>query len=264
MADAAGKWSAATLTTLDTMSRIEREVTQLVSDGDTVYSVQDGNIATELDPDSIDVSDGKGITEIVGVAETELRTDTFSIAVTDSDDDVTFATFGTGLVLYAETDTVAAGTELFRYVIPSTMQDYFKPKITEGSSIGTISIYAVNRYANKIELAKEQLGIDLSEMLINNGILSYIDVDTDDVLDCVYEPSKLGTTSDLLTLSYIYRDLARGADENSLYWQKHLAYMEEYKDSLRKNCKLLVIDLTQDGNNLIYYSRMNYIAQAGR
>ena len=264
MADAAGKWDAATLSTLASLSKIENEITQLDSAGSKSYSIQDADVASAITEASLDVSDGKGLIEVIGVAETECVFSGFSVKVMESDDDSTFAEYGTGLTIYSKTGTVAADTVLFRYVIPSDFEDYFKPDITIGTSTGTISIYIESKYNNKINIAKEMLGDDLSELLINNGLLNYIDIDADDILDCIYVPADLGLTSDLLTLSLIYRDKARGAEDDSLFWQKSKNYYHEYEESLRKKTRLLVIDTAQDGTNLVYYSRLKYIPQAGR
>jgi len=262
MTDSAGKWDAATLTTVASLTKIEREITQLVDDGTDTYSVQDANVASAITPTSINVSSGLGILEIIGIAETECVFDGFSIVVNESDDDDIFTAYGTGLVLYAKTGTVAAGAELFRYVIPSDLEDYFKPKIAIGTSTGTISIYSESVYDDKIEIAKEMLGDDASEMLLNNHLLEYIEED-DDILDCIYTPADLGLVSDFLTLSLIYSDLAQG-DAESAFMNKSKSYRKDYTDHLRKKFKLLTIDPDQAGGSLIYYSKMSYIPQAGR
>jgi len=262
MTDAAGKWDAATLTTVASLTKIEREITQLVDDGTDTYSVQDVDVASAIVPASINISSGLGILEIICVAETECVFSGFSISVTESDDDDTFTAYGTGLVIFAKTGTVAAGTELFRYIIPSDMDDYFKPAVTIGTSTGTISIYSESVYDNKIEIAKEMIGDDASEMLLNNHLLEYIEED-DDILDCIYTPADLGLVSDFLTLSLIYSDLAQG-DAESAFMNKSKAYRKDYTEHLRKKFKLLTIDPDQAGGSLIYYSKMSYISQAGR
>lgn len=263
MADATGKWDAATLSTVASISRIEREITQLIGVGNATYSVQDVDVSGAITPDSIDISEGKGILEIIAIAETECSFDGFSIKLQDSDDDSTFADFGTGLVIYGNTGTVAAGTILSKFVIPDNMQDYMKPKITIGTSTGTISIYANSKYDDKITLAKEMLGDDAAEMLINNQLLTFLDT-TDNVLDCIYTPADLELVSDLLVLSLIYQDLARGAEDDSRFWQKCKQYRKDYREHFSKKFKLMTIDIDQTGDSLVYYSQMNYISQAGR
>ena len=263
MADAAGTWAAAVLSTLASITKIESEITQLITSGEKDYSVTAANVAAAITPTGLDVSEGKGVLEIVGIAATECVFSGFSITLTDSDDDSIYAAYGTGLTVYAKTGTVAADTILFKYVIPSDFEDYFKPAITIGTSTGTISIYANSKLDDKIDIAKKMLGTDMSLLLQNNKILSYIDIENDEVLDCIYNPSTLGVASDFKVLELIYSDLARG-DGESQFWQKSLSYRKRYLEYYPKLAKNLVIDLTQDGSNLVYYSQLDYVSQAGK
>jgi hypothetical protein len=263
MADAAGTWDATTLSTVASLAKFEKEITELVSVGSKTYSVQDGDVSDAIAPGSIDVSDLKGTIEVIGVAETQCVLSGLSIAITESDDDSTFTTYGTGLTIYSKTGTVAAGTELFRYVIPSDFEDYFKPSITIGTSTGTISIYANSIWDNKIEMAKAIIGTDLSLLLINNKLREYLEED-DDILDSVYNPTDLGLVSDFKTLELIYSDLARGADTPSLFWQKSKEYRRKYDEYFLKSVKMLTIDLYQDGTELIYYADLDFISEFKR
>jgi len=263
MADAAGTWTAATLSTVASITKFEGEISQLQSIGDTSYSVTAGNVATTITPVSLDVSDGKKSLEIIGIAATQCVFSGFAVTVTESDDDETFTAYGTGLILFSKAGTVAAGSTLFKWVIPSDFADYFKPAITKGSSTGTISIYANSIWAGKIALAKSIIGTDLSLLLNNNMIRDNL-ADDDDVLDCIYNPAVLGLASDFKVLELIYKDLARGAEIPSLYWSKGKAYEEAYREYLQKQVKLLTVDINQDQTNLVYYSDLNFVAQAGR
>ena len=264
MADAAGTWSAATLSTLASITQVEAEITQLVTSGTKDYSVTAADVSGAIVPTGLDVSEGKGVLEIIGIAVTECVFNGFSISITDSEDNSTYATYGTGLTIYAKTGTVAAGTILFKYVIPSNFSDYFKPVITIGTSTGTVSIYANSKLEDKITIAKEMVGSDLSLLLVNSHLLDYIDIETDEVLDCVYDPESLSRAGDFKALELIYQDLARGAADTSLYWQKSRAYRRDYKEYFNKLVQKLVIDPTQDGSNLVYYSRLQFVPQAGR
>jgi len=267
MADAAGTWAAIALSTLASITQIESEITQLVTSGTKAYSVTDADVSGAITPTGLDVSEGKGVLEIIGIAATECKFSGFGITLTDSDDDSTYdstyVVYGTGLIVYSKTGTVAAGTILFKYVIPTDFEDYFKPVIDIGTSTGTISIYANSKLDDKIALAKKMLGTDMSLLLQNNKILGYIDIENDEVLDCIYNPSTLGVASDFKTLELIYSDLARG-DGESQFWQKSLSYRKRYLEYYPKLAKNLVIDLTQDGSNLVYYSQLDYVSQAGR
>lgn len=265
MADAAGTWDAATLSTVASITKFEKEISQLESIGDTTYSVTAASVAAAITATALDVSGGKKTLEIIAIAATKCVFSGFSITVTDSDsdDDDTYAAYGTGLTLYSKTGTVAAGTILFKWIIPSDMEDYFKPAITIGTSTGTVSIYANSVWADKIELAKSIIGTDVALLLNNNNLRTYLD-DDDDVLDSIYNPTALGLASDFKALELIYKDLARGAETPSLYWSKGKAYAESYKEYLQKQVKMLTIDLYQDGSNLVYYSDLNYVSQAGR
>lgn len=263
MADAAGRWDGTTFSTVSSIAKLEKEITELASEGSKTYSVTGGDVSAEFMPDSIDVSDGKGTLELIGIASTECVFDAFSISLQESDDDETFADYGTGLTVYSKTGTVAADTVLFRYVIPSDFEDYLKPKITVGTSTGTISIYVNTIWQNKIDTAKEMLGTDVSLLLMNNVLLDYLEED-DDILDSVYNPSIFGLVSDFKVLELIYSDLASGADNESLFWQKSINYNHKYEEYLKKQAKLATIDLTQDGNNLIYYTRLDFIPEIKR
>ena len=262
MADAAGTWAAAVLSTLASITKIESEITQLITSGEKDYSVTAANVAAAITPTGLDVSEGKGVLEIVGIAATECVFSSFSISLTDSDDS-TYAAYGTGLTVYSKTGTVAAGTILFRYVIPTDFDDYFKPVITIGTSTGTVSIYAESKLSDKIALAKSILGTDMSLLLVNNKLLSYIDIENENILDCIYNPTTLGIASDFKALELIYSDLARG-DGESQFWQKSVSYRKKYLEYYPKLAKGLVIDPTQDGGNLIYYAQLDYVSQAGR
>jgi len=262
MADAAGTWAAAVLSTLASITKIESEITQLITSGEKDYSVTAANVAAAITPTGLDVSEGKGVLEIVGIAATECVFSSFSISLTDSDDS-TYAAYGTGLTVYSKTGTVAAGTVLFKYVIPTDFDDYFKPVITIGTSTGTISIYANSKLSDKISIAKKMLGTDMSLLLVNNKLLSSIDIENDNILDCIYNPTTLGIASDFKALELIYSDLARG-DGESQFWQKSVSYRKKYLEYYPKLAKSLVIDPTQDGGNLIYYAQLDYVSQAGR
>jgi hypothetical protein len=264
MADAAGTWSAATLSTLASITQVEAEITQLVTSGTKDYSVTAADVSGAIAPTGLDVSEGKGVLEIIGIAETECVFSGFSIEIIDSADDSDYAAYGTGLTIYAKTGTVAAGTILFKYIIPSNLNDYFKPVITIGTSVGTISIYANSKLADKITIAKELIGTDLSLLLVNNNLLNYIDIETDEILDCIYNPATLSRASDFKTLELIYQDLARGATDASIAWQKKRAYKKDYDNLLAKLVQKLVIDPTQDGGSLQYYSALQFVPQAGR
>jgi hypothetical protein len=266
MADAAGTWAATTLSTAASLVKIEKEISQLSSVGTLTYSVNAGNVASAITPTAIDVSDGKGSLEIIGVAASACKLINFNITLTGSDDGTTYTAFGTGLTIYAVTTAVdvVSGAILFKYVIPSNFKDYIKPVITTGTSTGTISIYANSVWDDKITLAKSIIGTDLRLLLINNNLLGYIDDDTDEILDDIYNPTTLGMASDFKALELIYSDLARGEEANSLYMQKSRAYKKRYDEYFPKLVQNLVIDLYQDGSDLIYYGNLHFIPQAGR
>ena len=263
MADAAGTWDAATLSTVASITKFEKEISQLNSIGDTTYSVEDGDVSSAITPTALYVSDGKKTLEIIGIAATICVFSGFSITLTDSNDDDTYTEYGTGLIIYSKTGTVAAGKVLFKWIVPDDFDDYLKPKINTGTSTGTISIYANSIWDDKIALAKSIMGTDVSLLLNNNNLRQYLD-DDDNVLDSIYNPTVLGLASDFKTLELIYKDLARGAELPSLYWSKGKAYEKSYKEYLQKQVKMLTIDVSQDGTNLVYYSDLDFVSQAGR
>ena len=254
-------WSSTTLSTVSSIAKWENEILQLTSAGTTSYFADGLDIASDTVPlsaNSVDVSTGKGVLEIIGKISREIiiKQDTeFSIKFQHSDDDSTFSDIHTGARQYylkpASDTTITVDTELFRFVVPSDCKDYIKPYITSSvNHSGGIDIYVVAKWQDKIDAAKDILGTDVSLRLMSTGY--DVDEANDEVLlDLINNPTIFSTASDFLTIALIYEDLSMG-DEDSIYYKKMELYRRRYESALEKASKLIDIDLNFDGTTDYY------------
>lgn len=93
------------------------------------------------------LSDTQGAIELVGVVEDEISladTKVLTIKLREKDDGGSYADKAT---LYTKTasgaTTLAAGTELFRYILPTDTKDIIKAQLTttDAAAAGSVTIY---------------------------------------------------------------------------------------------------------------------------
>jgi len=247
-------WADTTFTTVDDLIKIESEITKLTSTGTASYIAKAVDIeAASPDVDSITVSRED---EIVCVAMSDITVaagESLSIYLVDSDDDSTFENIAPGNINYMVTANggdlvIASDTELFRWITTRNTEEYLSAVITSSTSnSGNISIYSTQKWADKIELAKQYLAIDIELLVINNGLRGYIDYAAgDDPKDLITNLSIFDMASNMKTLELIFSDLARG-DQDSLFWNKMIYYRERYSMEMDKAWQLKNLDVDLDG-----------------
>jgi len=259
-----GAWSDATLSSNTSIAKWEKEVLALTSNASNSYLATAVNLATATDPitalvTSQNIENDKGVLEIIGVVNTTgyiKDGQSLTIKMYDSADDDTYAEIHYGQRVYYKAAsgsnfTLTEGDVLFRWVVPTDAEDYIKCVITSAATnTGKIDIYTLGKWADKIELAKDQLGVDLSRMLMNvklDANMNYADGDV--LLDIIYNPDVFATCSDFKTLELIYLDLSDG-NRDSPHWQKMELYKELYNRELPKawSLKILDVDLDDDAD----------------
>jgi len=253
-------WALTTFTTPADLVKIEEEITRFTSIGTTTYSAEALDIAaTTPTTTGIDISNGKGIVELVGVVNTTgLIKDgqSLTISVQDSED-TTYAEIHKGQRVYYRAAsgsdiTLTADDILFRWVVPSDSEDYIKAIITSNSaSSGKVDIYVVSRWASKITLAKAFMGDDLERMLINAGF-NVNEADDEVLLDLINNKDIFDYCSHYLTLSLVFEDLMTSGDDTDIFKLKADRYYTRYKDKLEIAFGLKDIDLNEDGTTDIY------------
>ena len=248
-------WDDTTLSTTASLAKIEREINNLIESSGTEYLSDGFNIAVASgNTSSVDVTGG--MIEIVGKVATVLSIKdgkALTVTIQDSADDVTFATIYTGGILYTKTASgttaVAAGTELFRYVAPTNIEDYVRCVVTsDATNTGTLDIYTASKWAEKIAFAKDKLKNKLNTWLVMRGYQDYPDYDNDEVLiDIISNPSEFAMASDLLTCHYIFRDLATGKGDDHIYYLKSQEYKADFEEEFNEAVRRIKLDKDQDG-----------------
>ena len=253
-------WSAQTFSTLTTITKWEADILDFTSAADNDYLATAVDIADDTDPitalvTSVDVSAGKGVTEIIGVVNTTgyIKKDySLTISIRDSADDSTFAEIDAGQRVYYRTTslsniTLTAGDVLFRWVVPSHCEDYVKCYITSSANnAGNIDIYTISKWSDKITQAVALMGVDVEMALVSRGYS--VDYDADEVLlDVINNPTDFIIPCDFKTLQLIYEDLS-GGDEDSGFWKKALWYKQRYEIQLKKATNLVDLDTDLDGD----------------
>lgn len=269
-----------TFSTLITLAKWESEIAQLISGAANDYLATAVNIASGTDPitaliTSVNVQDGKGVIEILGKAKTALTIKdgkTLSIKIYDSADDVTFAEIHNGQrVFYRAASgsdiSIAAGTELFRWVVPSDSEDYVKSLIaSDATNSGTIDIYTVSLWEAKIDKAKDLMGVDIEVVLVNRGLDYWLDQEGGEVVNDIitnYSDEVWVIACDFKTLFLIYQDLSEGNEESNWYG-KMMKYKNRYKEALSNAMKLADLDLDQDAETDIYGANLEKIGRNTR
>jgi len=271
-------WSSETLSTLTTISKWEREIIELTSYADNEYMATAVNIADDTDPiatlvDSISVSGGKGTLEILGIVNTAVTiADGYSLTIKmyDSADNSTFAEIHNGQRVYYKAASgsdveIAAGTELFRWVVPSDCEDYIKPVITsDANNSGKLDIYSISKWSDKIDKAKDIIGVDIELELQNRGYQQFVDYDIGEVLlDMVKNPAEFIIASDFKALELIYLDLS-GGNEESNYYQKAAMYQQRYDNAFRKALKLVDLDTDFDADTDEHQANVHHVGRTTR
>lgn len=242
-------WSATTLSTSETIARHEKEIN--IQAGSTarkaiyvaaglnvwlpttdyatctyaILTYSDGSTATvNVAADKIALPTAKYITgiELYNVGNELL----FSFPVNEG--------YGSGI-----TDTTGLVT---LYLTDSTGR--------WGSGWTETSTYGDYSWQDKIDLAKEMLGNDITTKLKEYGL--YVDYEAGEVLiDLLTNPETFLVACDYLTLSLIYQDLLSGGF-NDLFVQKYQTYSQRYQDELAKGLKRMDIASTPSGTTTDY------------
>ena len=242
-------WSATTLSTSETIARHEKEINIqagstarkaiYVAAGLTVW-LPTGDFAT-CTYAILTYSDGSTATVNVAVSKIPLPT----------------AKYIVGIVLYT-----AANVPLFSFPVNegygATLYDSTGAEtLTLTDSTGRYgggwtetSTFGDYSWQDKIDLAKEMLGNDISTKLKEYGL--YVDYEAGEVLiDLLTNPTTFLVACDYLTLSLIYQDLLSGGF-NELFVQKYQIYSQRYQDELAKGLKRMDIASTPSGTTTDY------------
>ena len=260
-------WATHTFVTPADLAKVEEEINRLVGVGTDTYTATAVDISDDTDPivedvTSIDVSDSKGISVIIGEAKTSLIIadgETLTIKLYDSADDATFTNINNGLVIWERTASgsnieIAAGTELFRYIVPATAEDYVKAQISSSAdNSGTIDIYCQSMWTNKIALGKQFMGEDIEKYLQSIGYGTWLDYENDEELkDMITNLDIFNEANLYLVLSLIYEDLCISESDNDQYKFKADRYRNRYQTRLNMLFSLKNISLGADGETDIY------------
>lgn len=247
-------WTDTALSTTASLAILEREINSLIQSSGTDYLSDGFDIAASGVSSSVDVKGG--MIEVICKVATELtvkNTKELTIKMTDSADDVTFAEIYLGSILYTKTasgdETIAVDTELFRWVVPSNIEDHIKAAITsDATNLGTINIYTISKWEDKITVAKAKIKNKLETWLSMRGYKDYPDYDSDEVLiDLIANPDTFAIASDYLTLHYIFRDLAIAKGEDSIWYVKSKEYKRDFDEEFNEAVRRITLDLNQDG-----------------
>jgi hypothetical protein len=248
-------WATTTLSTTASIAKLEREINNLIESSGIDYLGDGYDISTASDHSrSVDVTGG--VIEIICKVSSEITikdTKSLTLTIQDSADDITFANIYTGGILYTKTasgdETIAIGTELFRWVVPTNIEDYVRcVVISDATNLGTIDIYTQSKWADKITFAKTKIKNKLNTWLFGRGYKDYPDYDNDEVLiDLISNPSEFAMASDLLTLHYIFRDLATGKGDDHIYYIKSQEYKADFEEEFNEAVRRIILDSDQDG-----------------
>jgi len=244
-------WSATTLSTSETIARHEKEI-----------NIQAGSTARKA------IYIAAGLT--VWLPTTEFATCTYAI-LTYSDGstakfDVQFpelilklptAKNITGIDLYDEKDELLFSFPVNEGYGATLYDDTGAETLTLTDSAGNwgsgwteTSTYGDYSWQDKIDLAKEMLGNDITTKLKEYGLT--VDYEDGEVLiDLLTNPETFLVACDYLTLSLIYQDLLSGGF-NELFVQKYQIYSQRYQDELAKGLKRMDIASTPSGTTTDY------------
>jgi hypothetical protein len=248
-----GTWSTTTIATTTDIAKFEAEILNLTSAGDTTYLMEDVSIAVDSPVCvSIDVSDGKGTLEIIGETTSEVTLDGgIEFVLQDSADGSVFADMYDGNVHYSKEGAVSvdSGTELFRFVIPTDSEDYFKFDCTGSAlSSGTVSVYAVSKWSGKYDVAKDLLKTKIELRLLQDGYGKYVNYSEGEIpINLITNPDVFKYTLCFFWLSLDYDDLSNGNDD-SVYGQKAIMYRERAEIEFNREYSLKNLDIDQDGD----------------
>ena len=251
-------WATTTLSTTASLAKLEREINSLIQSSGTNYLSDGFDIAVASGVSSA-INVKGGMIEVIGIAVTELTvkdTKELTIKMTDSADNVTFAEIYLGSILYTKTasgdETIAADTELFRWVVPTNIEDHIKAAITSDSTnVGTIDIYTQSKWEDKIDAAKNKIKNKINTWLVMRGYKNYPDYDADTpevLIDLVANPTEFSIASDYLSLHYIFRDLAVSKGEDSIWYVKSKEYKKDFDEEFNEAIRRITLDLDQDGS----------------
>lgn len=242
-------WSATTLSTSETIARHEKEI-----------NIQAGSTARKA------IYIAAGLT--VWIPTTEFATCTYAILTYSDGSTATVnvaaykialptAKYITGIDLYDVSDDL-----LFSFPVNegygATLYDSAGGKtltLTDsagnwGSGWTETSTFGDYSWQDKIDLAKEMLGNDITTKLKEYGL--YVDYEAGEVLiDLLTNPETFLVACDYLTLSLIYQDLLSGGF-NELFVQKYQIYSQRYQDELAKGLRRMDIASTPSGTTTDY------------
>ena len=105
---------------------------------------------------------------------------------------------------------------------------------------------------DKISVAKELIGDRIEIALKDRGYDDYIDYTNDeDIKDLVANPTVMNLSSDFLTLSLIFVDLASGQETGTYAWKRDY-YNDKYQEQMEIDLQRIDLDLDQDDDTDIY------------
>jgi hypothetical protein len=242
-------WSATTLSTSETIARHEKEIN--IQAGSTarkaIYIAAGLNVWLPSDEFAdctyaiLTYSDGSTATVNVAADKINLPTAKYivGIGLYNVSDELLFSfpvNEGYGATLY---DSTGAKTMTLTDSTGNWGSGW-----TETSTFGDYS------WQEKIDLAKEMLGNDITTKLKEYGLT--VDYEAGEVLiDLLTNPETFLVACDYLTLSLIYQDLLSGGF-NELFVQKYQIYSQRYQDELAKGLKRMDIASTPSGTTTDY------------
>lgn len=242
-------WSATTLSTSETIARHEKEIN--IQAGSTarkaIYIAAGLNVWLPSDEFAtctyaiLTYSDGSTATVNVAANKIPLPTAKYivGIGLYDVSDKLLFSfpvNEGYGATLYDDT-----GAETL------TLTDSAG---NWGSGWTETSTYGDYSWQDKIDLAKEMLGNDITTKLKEYGLT--VDYEGGEVLiDLLTNPETFLVACDYLTLSLIYQDLLSGGF-NELFVQKYQIYSQRYQDELAKGLRRMDITSSVGGATTDY------------
>ena len=257
-------WNTATLSTVSSLTKWERNIADLSSNAINEYLEESLDISSSNNGDGINVESAKGGVSVVCVADSDLVVGgSLSVAFKDSADDITYSEINAGSrSFYDAATTLSEDDILFYFRIPSHCAKYIRSEVTAVSCTGTISIYTIGDLTDKIEKAKVLLGLDIEQALNNRGyVVDYSEGEV--LLDIVNNSSKFATASDFKTLMLIFEDLANN-DENSEFYQKMRIYEARYSKVFNQAINLVDLDTNLDGTTDDYKAEAQPIARSTR
>jgi len=249
-------WNTTTLTTTADLSKIEREINELIEASGNDYFAASINMATSAITDSVDCKGG--MIEIIGkVAEDITIKDGNSINITaeHSQDDNTFVNINNYNIVYYQAASgsdiiIDADTVLFRFVVPTNMYDYIRFTVTtDATNTGRLDIYTISKWEEKITIAKNKIKNKLETHLVMRGYRDYVNYDNgEELINIIANPETFSMSSNYLTLHYIFRDLATLQDVDSMYYAKQREYKKDFDEEFEEAIRRINYDYDQDGS----------------